>query len=186
MAVKCIDSKRDFELVEVKTSDDSINAIANRYIIDRHLNVIQSTGFNCLLLYLSQNYVSNNIDRLDVDNLIYWFNIYVELCALCDVLPDLTGYSIFTSIPYDTIKDWQSGQNRRATHTQIIKKFNEFCKMSCVTEAGRGNVGAMYVSKALHGLSDSPPSTQYTQNVINYHAPMSIEDRKKELLNLLE
>ncbi|MCD7724311.1 MAG: hypothetical protein LUI12_01945 [Clostridiales bacterium] len=186
MATKCIDNKTDFELININTSDAAINDIANKYINDRHLNAIQSTGFNSLLLYISQNYVSKHIDVTNTDDLIYYFNIYVELCAICNIIPDMSSYSIFIDVSYHTLTDWINGEYRSSTHTEIVKKMREFCKMTCVTEASRGNVGAIYVSKAIHGLSDNAPAAQYTQNNLYVNAPVTREAIAAEFGGMLE
>lgn len=185
-------AKQNIEQIEplpdnykITTSDENINNICNDFLQTyKNVNVRSAIGFTNLLKYIANMYISNfdikNKHDYNIELLDYYFDIYIELCSNCNIKPSILGYSIYMNIPYDTINDWLSGQNRSSTHTQTTKKWRKICENVLYTDAINGNIGAMFGLKTRYGYSETAATPSSVQNIY-LNAPT---DRKSFLQQL--
>jgi hypothetical protein len=150
MSVKCKDNNEN-DKDTINTPSVEINNICNA-IIDRDINIYTSPGFNLCLREIGKTLKP---DTADIERLDYLFKIYTYLCAECRILPDISGFCVMIDVHRDTVYSWASGEKRTLQHADTVKKWQDFCKATCISEAGAGNIGAIYVSKSVHGMRDN-------------------------------
>jgi len=146
----------NYTVEEITTPSEDINNICN-HVIDYGINVSTSTGFATMLREVGKTL---NPDTSNLEYMDHLFEIYTYLCAQCEVLPDLTSFAVMLGVCRETIWTWETEQMRGdSAHrlSSLVKKWRNFCKSSCINEAYKGNIGAIYVSKAVYGMCETAP-----------------------------
>ena len=162
-------------------ADEYINTLPNPDII------YKSTGytFTGLIKYINRHMGFNNnksiYDSIDILNNIW--EIYVDLCYRYTQNPTIEEYALLTGINRDTIYSWMSGETRRddysdklgSSRSDTVKKWQNECKMGRYKSAASGNVGGIFLCKAVDGMVETAPV-----QIVNQDQRKSIEQIAQE------
>lgn len=105
----------------VKMGEYYINQFCLEYKID-DISKISENRFKACLTYIYNHYyklslytdkkrapaIDNVIDYTDIGQLNAILQAFLYLCNVCDKIPSITNFSLYSGIPYDTILFWHN------------------------------------------------------------------------------
>lgn len=115
-------------------------------------------------------YINNNMhfdksiyDSIDILDEIW--NTYTQLVYKYNQKPTIEEYCILIGIHRDTIYSWLNNETRKddyseklsATRSDTIKKWQEECRLNRYKGAASGNVGYIFLCKAVDGMVETAP-----------------------------
>lgn len=133
---------------------------------DPHILTTPNNGaFTGLVKYINKQMQFDKSILDDIKLLNDLWNIYTELVYKYNQKPTIEEYALFTGIGRATIYDWLSGYTRSDDYNEelssyrsdIIKKWQEECKLGRYKMAASGNVGGIFLCKAIDGLCETAP-----------------------------
>lgn len=95
------------------------------------------------------------IDISDPEQVKERIGVYFNYCAQNDRRPQVVGLCNWLGISRDTLNTWKNGENRGATHTDIIKK-------------AYGIMEEMWTDFMLYGKVNPPTGIFLSKNWFNY------------------
>lgn len=127
-------------------------------------------------------YNSNTkLDTSDIYTLDDIWNVYTDIAAKCKRAILIEDFSVLTGIHKDTFYSWAKGEYRNASsaHSDFTKKWIQDAKTSRLRGASAGNVGMIFLCKAVDGLVEAQPQTVEIADKKLRLSPEQIADKYK-------
>ena len=149
--------------------ENSINYYADEYIDSLHdceeIYKPNSNQFTGLIKYINRKV---NFDRsilADINILNTIWELYTDLVYKYNQKPTIEEYSILVGISRDTMYSWLNGECRNndicdtlgTTRSDTVKKWQEECRLGRYKGAASGNVGMIFLCKAVDGMVETAP-----------------------------
>lgn len=175
---------------------DSIDLMCEDYISNLHdpeeIYKTNSNAFTGLIKYLSLNIKFPKIILKNIDLLNDLWNIYTSLCYKYNQKPIIEEYSLLLNINCDTIYSYINGETMRdysetlnLSRSEVCKIWQKECKMNRYKGAAAGNVGYIFLSKAVDGLTETAPTQKIEITGTQPTAtPLDIAKRHKVSANI--
>lgn len=151
--------------------DNDIQRLADEYVCSLdNKDMIYSASGNCftgLIKYINKHIgFTNNKDIYnDINVLNNIWDIYVELCYKYLQKPVLEEYCLLIGCSRSTLYTWMNGEYRSgdkcdilgSSRSDTIKKWAEECRIGRYKSAASGNVGGIFLCKAVDGMVETAP-----------------------------
>lgn len=153
---------------EVEVYENRIMELADEYIdtLRNPDDIYNSNTFTGLIKYINRKYL-----RAEKENIIININIlndiwemYVELVYKYNQKPIIEEFAILLGINRDTIYSWMKGETRNdycdklgSSRSDTVKKWQEECRVGRYKSAASGNVGGIFLCKAVDGMVETAP-----------------------------
>ena len=93
------------------------------------------------------------------------WEIYTELVYRYNQKPTIEEYCLLTGISRETVYSWLRGEHRTedvcekfgSSRSDTIKKWQEECRLGRYKSAATGNVGGIFLCKAVDGMVETAP-----------------------------
>ena len=91
--------------------------------------------------------------------------MYTELVYKYMQKPTIEEFSLLIGIHRDTIYSWMNGETRKSDYSErlgtsrsdTIKKWQDECRLGRYKSAASGNVGGIFLCKAVDGMVETAP-----------------------------
>lgn len=147
--------------------DSSIGYLADEYInaLRDKDEIYSSNVFTGLIKYISRNAGFTRDILADINILNNIWDAYTDLVYKYNQKPTIEEYSILIGVSRDTIYSWLNGEYRSVdicerlgtTRPDTVKKWQEECKLGRYKGAQAGNVGCIFLCKAVDGMAETAP-----------------------------
>lgn len=144
-------------------ADEYINTLPD----PNELYKLSSSTFTGLIKYInrSMGFDRNRKIHDDIELLNDIWNVYVDLVYKYNQKPTLLEYCLLIGISRDTIYKWLNGEYRKDDYcnslslnrADTVKKWQEECKLGRYKGAAAGNVGYIFLCKAVDGMAETAP-----------------------------
>lgn len=151
--------------VEIYT--DNIFYYADEYIstLKNPDDIYNSSIFTGLIKYIRRNVNFDKSIYDDIDILNNIWEVYTELVYKYNQKPTIEEYSLLIGIHRDTIYSWMNGETRKddfseklgTSRSDTIKKWQDECRLGRYKSAASGNVGGIFLCKAVDGMRETAP-----------------------------
>lgn len=149
-----------------------------RMLHPENLYKLSSSSFTGLIKYINKKLFGKPIDKcintfhksLDIytncDYISVIWDRYTELCYDYDQKPTIEEFCLMVGISRDTLYSWASGESAKGqdwcdrlscTRTDMVHKWMSECKLGRYKGAAAGNVGYIFLCKAIDGLVETAP-----------------------------
>lgn len=128
-------------------------------------DIYTSNVFTGLIKYIKRNvkFDKDIYENIDILNNIW--EVYTELVYKYMQKPTIEEFSILIGIHRDTIYSWMNGETRKddysvelgTSRSDTIKKWQDECRLGRYKSAASGNVGGIFLCKAVDGMTDNAP-----------------------------
>lgn len=155
------------EGVEVYTDD--IYIYAEEYIdtlYDKE-SIYSSTGntFTGMIKYINRHIGFTKDIYADINILNDIWEVYTDLVYKYNQKPTIEEYCLLIGISRETIYTWMRGEYRSgdicekfgSSRSDTIKKWQEECRLGRYKSAASGNVGGIFLCKAVDGMVETAP-----------------------------
>lgn len=171
--------------IEVYT--DNMYFYADEYIdtLQNKDKIYNATGncFTGLIKYINTHMGFNKSIYEDINILNNIWDVYVELAYRYNQKPVLEEYALLIGCSRDTLYSWMNGETRSgdycdklgSSRSDTIKKWQGECRLGRYKSAASGNVGGIFLCKAVDGMVETAPV-----QVINPEQRKSIEQIAQE------
>ena len=148
---------------------DRIFELADDYIAtlrdDEELYKQNSNQFTGMIKYINRNIHFDRSILADINILNTIWELYTELVYKYNQKPTIEEYSILIGISRDTMYSWLNGECRGSdiceklgtSRSDTVKKWQEECKLGRYKGAASGNVGMIFLCKAVDGMVETAP-----------------------------
>ena len=173
----------------VEIYEDDIKMYADEYIstLLRKEDIEKPNVFTGMIKYINRkikfNKNNNIYTSIDLLNNI-WVN-YTELVYKYNQKPTIEEFALLLGISRETIYSWMRGDTRSedyssalgSSRSDTIKKFQDECRIGRYKSAATGNVGGIFLCKAVDGMVETAPVP-----VANVAQVQSIEQLQEKYL----
>jgi len=173
----------------VEIYEDDIKMYADEYIrtLLRKEDIEKPNVFTGMIKYINRkikfNKNNNIYTSIDLLNNI-WVN-YTELVYKYNQKPTIEEFALLIGISRETIYSWMRGDTRSedyssalgSSRSDTIKKFQDECRIGRYKSAAAGNVGGIFLCKAVDGMVETAPVP-----VANVAQVQSIEQLQEKYL----
>lgn len=147
---------RIFEL-----ADDYISTLRD----DEELYKPNSNQFTGMIKYINRNIHFDRSILADINILNTIWELYTELVYKYNQKPTIEEYAILIGVNRETIYAWLNGEYRSSdiceklgtTRPNTVKKWQEECRLGRYKGAASGNVGMIFLCKAVDGMVETAP-----------------------------
>lgn len=153
--------------IEVYTS--TINYYADEYVDSLYdqeeIHKPNSNQFTGMIKYINKSigFDRRILENIDVLNEIW--DVYTELVYKYNQKPTIEEYALLIGIHRDTIYSWAKGEYRAddyceklsLSRSDTIKKWQDECALGRYKSAASGNVGGIFLCKAVDGMAETAP-----------------------------
>ena len=149
--------------------DDAIKYYADEYIDslrdDEEIYKPNSNQFTGMIKYISKQIKFDRSVLADINILNDIWEAYTELVYKYNQKPTIEEYAILINVNRETIYTWLNGEYRSSdvceklstTRPNTIKKWQEECRLGRYKGAASGNVGMIFLCKAVDGMVETAP-----------------------------
>ena len=168
--------------IEIYTDD--IYIYADEYIESlRDKEIMYSNAGNAftgMIKHINRRMKFNKSIYADINLLNDIWDIYTELVYKYNQKPTIEEYALLIGINRDSIYAWMKGEYRSydicerlsLSRPDTIKKWQEECKIGRYKSAATGNVGGIFLCKAVDGMVETAPAI--VQNPAQRRTPEQI------------
>lgn len=152
-------------------------------------SIYNSTGntFTGLIKYINRNMGFTKEIYADINILNNIWEIYTELVYKYNQKPTIEEYALLIGANRDTLYSWMKGEYRSgdiceklgSSRPDTIKKWQEECKLGRYKSAASGNVGGIFLCKAVDGMVETAPVQ--AENPAQKQSIEEIQERYKPL-----
>ena len=140
---------------------------ADEYIttLNKPDDIYTSNVFTGLIKYIRRKikFDKDIYESIDVLNDIW--EMYTELVYKYMQKPTIEEFSLLIGIHRDTIYSWMNGETRKSDYSErlgtsrsdTIKKWQDECRLGRYKSAASGNVGGIFLCKAVDGMVETAP-----------------------------
>ena len=147
---------RIFEL-----ADDYISTLRD----DEEIYKPNSNQFTGMIKYINRHIHFERSILADINILNNIWECYTELVYKYNQKPTIEEYCILINISRDTMYSWLNGECRSndiceklgTTRSDTVKKWQEECRLGRYKGAASGNVGMIFLCKAVDGMAETAP-----------------------------
>lgn len=140
---------------------------ADEYIktLNKPEDIYTSNVFTGLIKYIRRNIKFNKDIYESIDVLNDIWEMYTELVYKYMQKPTIEEFSLLIGIHRDTIYSWMNGETRKSDYSErlgtsrsdTIKKWQDECRLGRYKSAAAGNVGGIFLCKAVDGMVETAP-----------------------------
>lgn len=141
-------------------ADEYINRLPNKEYIYKS----DSDQFTGMIKYINKCIKFDRDILSDINILNDIWEIYTDLVYIYNQKPTIGEFAILIGVHRDTIYSWNNGETRQdyceklsTTRSDTVKKWQEECKLGRYKSAARGNVGGIFLCKAVDGMAETAP-----------------------------
>lgn len=144
------------------------------YYADEYINTLKDTDsiykpnsnqFTGMIKYINRNMGFTKDIYADINLLNDIWSIYTELVYKYNQNPTIEEYCLLIGISRDTIYAWANGEYRAgdiceklgSSRPDTVKKWQEECRLGRYKGAASGNVGMIFLCKAVDGMVETAP-----------------------------
>lgn len=150
-----------------KVYTNAMQYYADEYIttLNKPDDIYTSNVFTGLIKYIRRNikFDKDIYESIDVLNDIW--EMYTELVYKYMQKPTIEEFSLLIGIHRDTIYSWMNGETRKSDYSErlgtsrsdTIKKWQDECRLGRYKSAAAGNVGGIFLCKAVDGMVETAP-----------------------------
>ena len=157
-------------------TQDNIDVYENniKYFADEYVNSLynpeeiykpHNNMFTGMIKYISKQIKFDRSILADINILNDIWEIYTELVYKYNQKPTIEEYAILINVNRETIYTWLNGEYRSGdvceklgtTRPNTIKKWQEECRLGRYKGAASGNVGMIFLCKAVDGMVETAP-----------------------------
>lgn len=156
-------------------ANNGIEIYENRFqeLTDEYISTLlhpedieKSNTFTGLIKYINRKYLRDEKDNIiiDINILNDIWEMYVELVYKYNQKPTIEEFAILLGINRDTIYSWMKGETRNdycdklgSSRSDTVKKWQEECRLGRYKSAATGNVGGIFLCKAVDGMVETAP-----------------------------
>lgn len=153
--------------LEVYTDDMYIYAdeyIASLHDPDSIYSPVGNT-FTGMIKYINRHVNFSKEIYADINILNNIWEVYTDLVYKYNQKPTIEEYALLIGINRDTIYAWMKGEYRSgdicekfgSSRPDTIKKWQEECRLGRYKSAASGNVGGIFLCKAVDGMVETAP-----------------------------
>lgn len=147
---------RIFEL-----ADDYISTLRD----DEEIYKPNSNQFTGMIKYINRHIHFERSILVDINILNNIWECYTELVYKYNQKPTIEEYCILVNVSRETMYTWLNGEYRNTdiceklgtTRSDTIKKWQEECRLGRYKGAASGNVGMIFLCKAVDGMAETAP-----------------------------
>ena len=147
---------RIFEL-----ADDYISTLRD----DEEIYKPNSNQFTGMIKYINRHIHFERSILADINILNNIWECYTELVYKYNQKPTIEEYCILINISRDTMYSWLNGECRSSdiceklgtSRSDTVKKWQEECRLGRYKGAASGNVGMIFLCKAVDGMAETAP-----------------------------
>lgn len=140
---------------------------ADEYIttLNKPDDIYTSNVLTGLIKYIRRNIKFNKDIYESIDVLNDIWEMYTELVYKYMQKPTIEEFSLLIGIHRDTIYSWMNGETRKSDYSErlgtsrsdTIKKWQDECRLGRYKSAASGNVGGIFLCKAVDGMVETAP-----------------------------
>lgn len=182
--------------IEVYTN--TINYYADEYVNSLYdqeeIYKPNSNQFTGMIKYINKHvgFSRDILESITVLNEIW--EAYTELVYKYNQKPTIEEYALLIGIHRDTIYSWAKGECRADDYCEklsfsrsdTIKKWQDECALGRYKSAASGNVGGIFLCKAVDGMAETAPVQTVQQDGIPHQTAQQIADKHRAALELPE
>lgn len=182
--------------IEVYT--DTINYYADEYINtlydQEEIHKPNSNQFTGMIKHINRHvgFDRKILESINVLNDIW--DVYTELVYKYNQKPTIEEYALLIGVHRDTLYSWAKGECRADDYCEklglkrsdTVKKWQEECALGRYKSAASGNVGGIFLCKAVDGMAETAPVQAGQQQGIPQQTAQQIADKYKDVLELPE
>ena len=144
------------------------------YYADEYINSLKDTDsiytpnsnqFTGMIKYINRNMRFTRDIYADINLLNDIWDIYTDLVYKYNQKPTIEEYCLLIGISRETIYSWLRGEYRNddiceklgTSRSDTVKKWQEECKLGRYKGAASGNVGMIFLCKAVDGMVETAP-----------------------------
>lgn len=168
------DSKDSYDIVDYKKD---IPNYVDEWMLQQGIDKLSQGQFNACLIDINNRYIQPVFDTVtsrgckgysvdDIRVLKSLTDIFIYTCFKYNKRCDLYGFSLFSGLDYETLKEWLYGENLTSEKTEIIKKIISADEEGLTggLSDGTGNpIGKIFLLKNKHGYTDTRVLQQRTE-----------------------
>ena len=148
---------------------NNIVMYADEYISTlRDKDVIYNTSGNAftgMIKYINRHMGFTKDIYADINILNDIWDIYTELVYKYNQKPTIEEYALLIGVSRETLYSWMRGEYRStdiceklgSSRSDTVKKWQEECKLGRYKSAATGNVGGIFLCKAVDGMAETAP-----------------------------
>lgn len=147
--------------------EDAIYRHVNDYIdsLTDKKDIYNPFTFTGLIKYINRKMKFNKSIYPDINILNSIWDIYTELVYKYSQKPTIEEYALLIGISRETLYTWMRGEYRSEDfceklslkRSDTVKKWQEECKLGRYKSAATGNVGGIFLCKAVDGMVETAP-----------------------------
>lgn len=158
-------------------ADEYINTLKDK---DSIYNTVGHT-FTGMIKYINRHMRFNkDVICADINILNDIWEIYTELVYKYNQKPTIEEYALLIGVSRETLYSWMRGEYRStdiceklgSSRPDTVKKWQEECKLGRYKSAASGNVGGIFLCKAVDGMVETAPVQ--VQNQVQHRTPEQI------------
>ena len=181
---------------------DDMFYYADEYINSLHDKdcIYNSTGyaFTGLIKYINRNMGFTKDIYADINILNNIWEVYTELVYKYNQKPTIEEYCLLIGISRETVYTWLRGDYRSgdiceklgSSRSDTIKKWSEECRLGRYKSAASGNVGGIFLCKAVDGMVETAPvqvqNKDQHRSIEQIRQEHGLNKENKEVLKLPE
>lgn len=130
-------------------------------------DIEKSNTFTGLIKYINRKYLRDEKENIiiDINILNDIWEMYVELVYKYNQKPVIEEFALLIGVNRDTIYSWAKGEYRSSdicerlgsSRPDTVKKWQEECRLGRYKSAAAGNVGGIFLCKAVDGMVETAP-----------------------------
>ena len=119
----------------------------------------QGRAFSGMISYITKHHsFSSARDIKSADTLEKYWDIYTTLVYKYRQVPFITEFCTFLGIVRDTFYGWRNGYRKASCNlSDTCKRIENECRQARLKGASAGNVGMIFLCKAVDGLTETAP-----------------------------
>lgn len=149
--------------------DDSIKYYADEYIAslrdNEEIYKPNNNQFTGMIKYINKQINFSRDILADINILNTIWESYTDLVYKYNQKPTIEEYCLLINIHRDTLYSWLNGECRNndicdklgTSRSDTIKKWQEECRLGRYKGAASGNVGMIFLCKAVDGMVETAP-----------------------------
>lgn len=153
--------------IGVEVYENDIYRLSDEYVdtLNKRCDVEKPNVFTGMIKYINRHirFEKNIYDSIDILNNI-WCS-YTDLVYKYNQKPTIEEFALLVGISRETLYSWMRGDTRQgdfserlgSSRSDTIKKWQEECKIGRYKSAASGNVGGIFLCKAVDGMVETAP-----------------------------
>lgn len=177
----------------VEVFEDDIYIYAQQYIDSlpdaSALSTPNSNTFTGMIKYINRHMGFTKAMYADINILNNIWDIYTDLVYKYMQKPTIEEYCLLTGISRETIYSWMNGITRvdnneichklGSSRSDTLKKWQAECALGRYKGAASGNVGMIFLCKAVDGMAETAPVQTHAQISQIRSSSELLEDMRK-------